>query len=249
MREDDGMMWMARMNRLGVLMMLAVMLTAGCAPMLPFTGRSTTPPDLYDLTPVLTAPLAGDAVSWALVIQEPIGARSLDTDRIAVRPSAHELRFISGSRWSARAPRMIQDILIESFENSGRIVAVSAEWTGIRGDIVIKSALRDFEAVYDGGGRAPEARVRLTVKIVDPRTARIFATRDFSAAQRARADRTRDIVTAFDAALSSLLPEIISWILETGDDYLSQPGQRPRKSAQTSGRDYSSSPSALASIR
>ena len=55
--------------------------------------------------------------------------------------------------------------MIESFENSKRIVAVGRESIGLRADFILKSELREFQAEYFDGG-VPSVRVAINAKLV-----------------------------------------------------------------------------------
>ena len=134
---------------------LAFLLVA-CAGMLPGSGA---PPDLYTLTPKSTYSADLPTVTWQLAIEVPVAAESLNNSRIALRHDPLSLLYYKGARWTERAPVMVQTLLNESFENSGKIVAVARKATDIRADYVLKTDLREFQAEYDAGG-APVAHVR-----------------------------------------------------------------------------------------
>ena len=57
-------------------------------------------------------------------------------------------------------------MLIESFENSGKIVAVGRESAGLRSDFVLRTELREFQAEYFEPG-PPKMRVRRSAKLAE----------------------------------------------------------------------------------
>src|SRR3546814_9880616 len=73
--------------------------------------------------------------------------------------------YYARSGWADRAPLMIQTLMIESFENSRKIVSVGRESIGLRADFILKSELRELQAVYYNGG-LPEAWVSINAKLV-----------------------------------------------------------------------------------
>jgi len=191
---------------------MALLLVAGCNGLLP-TGPA---PDLYSLTPKSTFDQSMSVVNWQLVIEEPLAAGGLDTTRIAVRPTPTELKYYADARWIERAPRMIQTLMVESFENSGSIVAVGRQTIGLRSDFNLKTELREFQAEYfDGVDRAPEVRVRLNVKIVRQPDQGIIASRSFERVVKANERDIRKVVEAFDLALGRVLKELVNWCLTT----------------------------------
>ena len=194
---------------------LALFLAAGltaCGQFIPGTGPA---PNLYNLTPKSTFRPDLPKVDWQLVVEEPLAAGGLDTNRIALRPSATELKYFGGVRWVERAPRMVQTLLVESFENTGKIVAVGRQAIGLRSDFNLKSELREFQAEYIGGRSVPVIRVRLNAKIVRQPRLVIIASRNFERAVPAADNSMPAIVAAFDKALDKVLRQLVEWTLLT----------------------------------
>ena len=68
--------------------------------------------------------------------------------------------------WTDNAPLMVQTLMIESFESSRAITAVGREGVGLRPDYVLKTDLREFEAIYEEGSPNPVIWVRINAKVV-----------------------------------------------------------------------------------
>ncbi len=197
------------LRRLGVV--AAVLVLAGCVD-LPGTGPA---PDLYNLTPKSTFRPDLRTVGWQLVVEEPLAAGGLDTARIALRPSFTELKYFAQVRWVERAPKMIQTLLVESFENTGKIVAVGRQAIGLRSDFNLKGELREFQAEYTEGRSVPLIRVRLNAKIISQPRLAIIASKNFERTVMARDNTMPAIVEAFDAALGKVLRSTVEWTLMT----------------------------------
>lgn len=178
-----------------------------CAGMLPGSGA---PPDLYTLTPKSTYSADLPTVTWQLAIEVPVAAESLNNSRIALRHDPLSLLYYKGARWTERAPVMVQTLLIESFENSGKIVAVARKATDIRADYVLKTDLREFQAEYDAGG-APVAHVRLNAKLVVMPKRAIIASKTFESSVQAAGSNVSQVIAAFDLALGRTLKQIVEW--------------------------------------
>ena len=186
---------------------------AGACEVIPDTGP---PPDQFVLSSRSEFRAGIPKVEAQLVVEEPLAGRAIDTDRIALKPTPNEFKYLTGVRWVDRAPRMIQTLLVESFENSGKIVAVGRQAVGLRGDYNLKCELRQFEAEYYRGERAPPTvRVRLSAKIVkQPRTS-IVGARSVAAIVKAKGTNIRAVIAAFEQALGAVLGETVEWALET----------------------------------
>ena len=112
---------------------------------------------------------------------------------------------------------MAQTLMVESFENSGQIVAVGRQAIGLRSDYNLKTELREFQAEYleDQPNAAPVVRVRLNAKLIRQPRLSIVAGRNFEHVVQARSGEMAEIVAAFDEALGRVMKEIVGWTLTT----------------------------------
>ena len=194
------------------LLPLAFALT-GCDGLLPSLGAP--PPNLYTLTPKNTFAAGLPQAKWQLVVEEPVASGGLNVDRIALRASATEMKYFARARWTERAPRMFQTLLVESFENSGAIVAVGRKAIGLRSDYNLKTEMREFQAEYFDANGIPNVRVRLNAKLVKlPRRA-IIASKTFEAVIKSEGTEMRQVIKAFDRALGKVLRHTVEWTLRT----------------------------------
>lgn len=196
----------------GATALSATAMLGACGLDLPGQGP---PPRLFRLTPKNTFAPGLPTVDWQLIIEQPLAPTGLNTGRIALHRRAVELEYYARANWTDRAPAMIQTLVVESFENSGKILAVGRESLGLRSDFVLKLELREFQAEYDGDG-APEAYVRINAKLVRMPQRAIIGSERFEARVQANADNMDDIVVAFDDALGKALKNLVGWTLTTG---------------------------------
>ena len=227
------MMRMARRKVRGASAVAALMLAlvAGCGVQLPGTGERA---QLYVLTPKSTYPADLPKVDWQLLVEKTVSPAGLDTPRIAVAYSPIELDYFARSNWTDRAPEMVLRLLVESFENSGKIIAVGRDSVGLRSNLVLKTELREFQAEYDrgtassqnsasGSGKAPKIRVRIAAKLVKMPQRVIVASETFEYVMPAERNNMEAIVGAFDEALGKVLKHIVVWTLTEGDLIVDKP--------------------------
>jgi cholesterol transport system auxiliary component len=93
----------------------------GCA--LAGGGR---PPSTYDLVAPRSFAAAPRPAAWQLAVYEPTAVHALETNRLMVRPQADQVSYYKGVAWSDRLPRLVQARIIQTFQNSGAVKAVSA---------------------------------------------------------------------------------------------------------------------------
>ncbi len=176
---------------------------------------ASDPPQLYDLSPKNTFEDGAPSVDWQLVVEEPTTPNAINTDRIAIRPSQLEIQYFPAVKWTDRAPALVQTLLVESFENSGKIVGVGRRSIGLSGDYILTSELREFEAVSSASG-GTNVVVRLVLKLVRQSSGGIIASTTAAATIQAASDSVPDVVTAFDAALGKVLKDSVGWVLRQG---------------------------------
>jgi len=201
-----------------------VALAPGCSLTVPGQGP---PPELFRLTPKSTFREDLPSVAWQLVLEPPVADAGLNTTRIALQRNPTQLEYYARSGWADRAPLMLQTMMIESFENSHKIVSVGRESIGLRADFVLKSELRELQAVYHNGD-LPEAWVRINAKLVQMPRRAIVASESFESRIKAAADTLPEIITAFDEAAGKVLRRLVEWTLIEGDKAFR--GSQPRSS-------------------
>jgi cholesterol transport system auxiliary component len=172
-------------------------------------------PDLYRLTPKSTFAADLPTVEWQLLLEQPLTNASIDTTRIGLQKSATSVEYYARSSWSDRAPQMIQTLMVESFENSDRIVAVGRDSVALRADYILKTDLREFQAEYMAGPN-PRVHVTMIARLVKMPRRSIIGSKKFEAVIEARANTMPAIIAAFDEALGKVLKRLVEWTLVTG---------------------------------
>jgi len=136
----------------------------------------STPPDTYGLS-------AAPAVSGErsrnrqILISEPTALKALDSEKIVIRPTPSAIEYLAKSQWSDRLPAIVQDKLVQAFENSGRVGGVGRPGDGLAIDYKIITAIRSFEIKADAG---EQAVVEISAKVLNDRNGVVVASRIFS---------------------------------------------------------------------
>ncbi|MFT5487018.1 MAG: cholesterol transport system auxiliary component [Paracoccaceae bacterium] len=190
---------------------LTALLSACAGNILP--GAGNDPPSLYVLTPKTTFAEDLPKVDWQLTIPLPIADAALNTARITLRQNPISLEYYARANWVDTAPQMIQTLLVESFENSGKIVGVGRQSVTLRADYSLLTDLREFQAEYLGAG-PPRVRVRLNAKLVKMPQRTILATETFEFLEPAASSDLEAVISAFDIALGKTLKRIVEWSLK-----------------------------------
>lgn len=197
---------------LGAALLVALAALAACSTLNP------TAPNLYTLTPRATTDATVPKVDWQLLVESPVAAAGIDSPRIALARTPTSLDYFADVSWADRAPSMVQGLIVQSFEDSGRIVSVGRDTVGLRSDFVLKSELRDFQAEYATPTAAAPDRVhvRLSAKLVAMPRRTIEAGETFEATVPVRGRAFTDVIAAFDEALGQVSGALVGWALRSG---------------------------------
>jgi cholesterol transport system auxiliary component len=188
-----------------------LVLATGCSGMLPGSGE---PARMFTLTPKTTFSPDLPVANWQLTIDLPISEAGLNTTRIALRHSPVTLDYFARAEWVDKAPVIAQKLLVESFEATGKIVAVARQSVSLRSDYNLLCELREFQAEYQNSG-PPSARVRLIVKLVKMPDRVIVGSYSAEFVEKSASGDLERIVEAFDVALGKSLKRIVEWTLIT----------------------------------
>ena len=190
----------------------AIVLVAGCSGSL-LPGQKP-PPKLFDLTPKSTFEADLPEANWQLLVESPVAAAGINTSRIALKRSQTTLDYFAGAEWTDRAPALVQTMMIESFENTGKIISVGRETVALRSDYSLKLELREFQAqYYDGDQVPPKVNVRINAKLVKMPDRIIMASETYGFEILAASNTLDDIVLAFNEALGKVLKRVVGWTL------------------------------------
>ncbi|HZB93819.1 MAG TPA: ABC-type transport auxiliary lipoprotein family protein [Stellaceae bacterium] len=200
---------MSRLTRRLLLAGLAV--TPAACSLLPTGGPA---PKLYTLTPVAKFP-PGAPVSWQLLVEVPASTAALDSERIALKRSPTTVDYFADAAWTDHAPLLVQELIVQSFEDSGRIAAVARQSLSLSADYILDPELRHFEANYAGAAdnAPPEIHVQLDARLVKRPDRAIIANHSFDVTVRAAANSVPAVVDAFNAAFHQVVRPLVEWTL------------------------------------
>lgn len=208
-------------SRFIAVLLLAFAGLAACSPGSLLPGQKD-PPRLFELTPKSTFDPDLPQVDWQLLVETPIAAAGVDTPRIALKRTPTTMDYFARAEWSDRAPALVQTLMVESFENTDRIISVGRESLALRADYTLKVELREFQAEYydttsaDSLSGPPRVNVRINLKLVKMPERVIIAGSTFGREIDASSNKLDDIVLAFNDALGKVLKRAVAWTLETG---------------------------------
>jgi cholesterol transport system auxiliary component len=174
------------------------------------------PPRQFTLTPVTNFPRGLPQVKWSLVVDEPTAPRQIDTSRIALMNGPFRVDYYADVEWTDNAPAMVQLLLIQSFQNTGRLPVVAPTRQTLTTDFLLLSDLRKFQVEKDASG-TPQATVVLETTLLRMPRRTPVATARFERATPVSSDSIEAVTAAFDASLSDVMRRVVEWTLQQGN--------------------------------
>ncbi|HEY9119490.1 MAG TPA: ABC-type transport auxiliary lipoprotein family protein [Marinobacter sp.] len=151
-------------------------------------------------------------IDTTLRVSAPLAITPIDSNRILVKPDAHEMRAYEGARWSNRAPVMLGNYLLESFRRDGRIATVVSDTSPARSHLTLVGDLSRFQAEYHDG--SPVIHVQLNLQLIDERSRATIANNHFEASHPAAGEDVNAVVEAFGEASDEMARQVIAWTVE-----------------------------------
>ncbi|MGY1425748.1 ABC-type transport auxiliary lipoprotein family protein [Lysobacter sp. A289] len=173
---------------------------------------------IYTLDPHVTPQADWPSADWQLSLTPANASRSTDNLRITVRPTANELQIYKGARWAKVPTEMVEDALLQTLEDSGKLRAIARQGTGVNADYKLVLDLRRFDSDYANGAN-PAATIELNAKLLHAPDQKIVAARTFVQAQPAASADIGDVVNAFEQSLQTLTGDLTGWILTSGNQH------------------------------
>ncbi len=192
-------------------LVLLTLMLAGCGGGL--LAPSGSPAKLYTLSAPKEVTTSAPQANWQLLVAMPDAVLELNSARIAIAPAPSRVDYYADVAWADRPPAMLQELLLQSFDRSGRIAAVQRQSGGVKSDFILTTDIQDFEV--DAASGAPSVHIRIAARLVRSRDRAIAATRSFETTMPA-ADNFDGAIAAFDGAVQALLPQIVDWTLTQG---------------------------------
>lgn len=201
---------MQHLRRLGLLLLLPAFLS-GCTA-ISSLSQASQPLEIYELDTPQTA-RSRVSRNAELVVAEPVGTGSVNTERILIQPSPLQAQYLPGVRWADTAPVMLQTVLVRSLIETGAFTSVGRSPIGSLSDFTLLSELTDFQAEVASEGTLAVVRVRIVFRLVRESDSRVIATSAFAVTEQADATDIDSVVAAFNRATARVTTGAVPWVI------------------------------------
>ncbi len=190
-----------------------LVLLAGCGALQP----SAKPhPVFYTLDGVAStaqpARAPPSAQAPTLMINPPRAAAGFDSPRIIYLRAPHKLEYFANSEWVDPPARMLAPLLVTTLGSSGAFRAVAATPSAASGDLRLDTEIVRLQHEF----LAQPSQLRLTLRawLVEDKTRRVLAWREFDAVVPATSEDAYAGVVAANRAVQTVLASLSAFCVE-----------------------------------
>ena len=147
-----------------------------------------------------------------LIINPPRAAAGFDSQRIIYVREAHKLEYFANSEWVDPPARMLGTLLVASLQNTGAFRAVVLAPGTAVGEMRLETEIIRLQQEF----QTKPSRVHFTLRanLLDEKTRRVMAWREFDAHAPAVTDDPYGGVLAANLAVQSVLNDLAAFCLQ-----------------------------------
>jgi cholesterol transport system auxiliary component len=152
------------------------------------------------------------ATSPTLIINPPHASAGFDSSRIVYVREAHKLESYANSRWADSPARMLAPLLVGALQNTGAFRAVVLTPSAAVGDLRLDTEIVRLQHEFQA--RPSVARFTLRAYLVDNKTRRVLASREFDAVVASAGEDPHGGVVAANRAVQDVLERLAAFCAE-----------------------------------
>lgn len=184
----------------------------GCFSLLP---KPADPPRIYTLTPKSTFPTDLTNIQGLIIVEQPHAGADIETEKITVHLTPHKVDYYKQAKWIERAHKMMQNLIVESFENSRKVTAIASDAAKLRSDYLLMTELKEFQAEIYHNPNETRVHVGLNAKLIKMPERKLVTSQNFDRILIAPSIKMDDIVSTFDAATGKILKKLVVWTINS----------------------------------
>ena len=152
------------------------------------------------------------AAAPTLMVNPPHAAAGFDSPRIIYLREMHKLEYFVHSEWVDPPARMLAPLLVAALQNTGAFRAVVLTPSSAAGDLRLDTEIVRLQHEF----QAQPSRVRFTLRayLVEDKTRRVLAWREFDAAVPAASEDPYGGVVAANLAVRTVLESVAAFCAE-----------------------------------
>lgn len=159
-----------------------------------------------------TPPAAASSTAPTLIINPTHAAAGFDSPRMIYVRETHKLEYFAHSEWVDPPARMLAPLLVAAVENTGAFRAVVLTPSAAAGDLRLDTEIIRLQ--HEFLTRPSQVRFTLRAYLIDDKTRRVLAWREFDAAVPAGSEDPYGGVVAVNRAVQTVLESLATFCAE-----------------------------------
>ena len=189
---------------------LSLLAVCACGTLRP---AATPQPAFYALDGTRgAAPAEAPAAAPTLIINSPHAAAGFDSPRIIYVRETHQLEYFAHSEWVDPPARMLAPLLVAAIESTGAFRAVVLTPSAAAGDLRLDTEIIRLQ--HEFLARPSAVRFTLRAYLVDDKTRRVLAWREFDGMVAAASEDPYGGVVAANRAVQAALHDLSVFLRE-----------------------------------
>jgi cholesterol transport system auxiliary component len=184
-------------------------LLIGCTQALPFRARTPMSQYLLEWQPGQPAQTAA-ADAPVLQLSAPHAAAGYGNSAMLYMAEPHKLARFSRHRWADAPARMLEPLLLRALQHSGLFSAVAAPGAAVQAGLRLDTELLQLQMNTEGGRHLVQLALRAA--LIDQRSGRQLAVREFHIEEPAATATPAAGVAAANRAVAKLLAELTAFL-------------------------------------
>ncbi len=177
-----------------------------------FSPVNTPKIDTYEINTIPSVPVSRSSHSTIAVMQ-PESSAIYNTTEIAYTIAAYQVAYFARSRWIDTPPRMLQQLMIQTLQNTHHFKAVMFPTFTGHIDYVLSSQLVKLEQDFSVNPSLVKMIVR--AQLLDAKTSRVLAVKQISVVVPAPQNTPYGGVMAANQAAADIVRQIAQFSLRT----------------------------------
>lgn len=192
-------------------LLMCALALGGCSVLKP---GASEPPAFYALNapPAVSvqAPASATRTLPTLLITAPRAGAGFDSQKIIFVRHDHQLEYFSHSEWVDTPARMLAPLLAGALEATGAFGAVVLPPASAAGDLRLETEITRLQHNF----QSQPSRVQFTLRalVLDDRTRRVMAWREFRGEAVSASDNAQGGVKAANQAIQTVLADLAQFV-------------------------------------
>jgi len=159
-------------------------------------------------------PAASPAAAPTLIVNPPHATAGFSSPRIIYVREAHKLEYFANSEWTDPPARMLAPLLVAAISNTGAFRAVVLTPSAAAGDLRLDTEIIRLQ--HEFGAQPSRVRFTLRAYLVDNKTRKVMAWREFDTTVPAISEDPYSGVVAANSAVAIVLKNLAVFCAEEG---------------------------------